>query len=353
MTQVNTLSSSGMLVPARPLPDFNYPHWKKWYNTKSWLSNLVGQYTPFQVEAGMHIHAANSMERLWHETTPPTRNVLNYTVGTGGLDLTTPCYMLAGTEATDNTLGDTLIGLDYANVPLAMAHDVSALAASKLIVSGTTHSLWARVLAINHTFTVVNYSRFPLEMYYAVLPHGTVFKDIEAKTVPHADLGNSQYRKIVIRGVRDAGDRGSRKDIKIAANLQQLFPHAYDMPPGMHSGDATDELGPSAWFALQNTHATAATIATSPPGQLIDTLRFSNTAATDLQVPALKCRFYGKLQFPMNIGTTGFTAAPTGGDTDNNSYTIHSDMSWLVEYVNMNQLENIHPGEKAYPDQVA
>lgn len=351
MTQVNTLAASGMLVPAKPLPDLQYPHWKKWYNTKSWLSNLGTQYTPFQVEAGQHIHAANSFQRNWHVDTPPTRGVLNYTVTEEGMDLTTPCYMLAGTE-TSNTLGDTLIGLDYFNPPLQMAKDIFSLADQRLMAVSTNQSMWCRVLAINHTFTVVNYSRFPLEMYYAVLPIGTQYEDLEVTTVPHRDLGNSQYRKIVIRGVRDAGDRGAKKDIKISANLQQIFPHQYDMPPGIHGGDTLAEFGGSPWFGVLPTQ-TASIMTSVPPGQTVRGDQFETASAKQEQVPALTCRFYGKLQFPMNIGTTTFTAAPTGGDTDSNSYTIHSDMSWLVEYMNVNSIATVHPGEKAYPDQVA
>ncbi len=56
---------------------------------------------------------------------------------------------------------------------------------------------------------------------------------------------------------------------------------------------------------------------------------------------------------PHNIGTTSFEVAASGGDLTTNSYTMHADMSYLVEYINVTSALTAHPGEGAYPSQVA
>ncbi len=297
MTDVNRTAASGLMVPARKLPNLDWPHWKKWYNTKTWLSGAFDLYEPFVAEAGQHIVSAKPAVRAWHLSTPPGRALVDYSNAYIGLDLTTPTYMLAGTTTT-NATGDTLVGLDYYNPPLEMAHDINSLAPHRDLyeLSTTQLALYARVLAINHTFTVVNYSRFPLELYYAVLPWGSRFDDIENTTTPHADLKNSQYRKVVIRGVRDAGDRGSKRDIKISANLKQLFPNEYDLPPSHHGGDTTSETAFSPWFGLRDNTSTTSMYATVPPGQSAGAGGPNlQTTAFDNSCPTLLCRFYGKL----------------------------------------------------------
>ncbi len=349
MTQVNNKASSGMLVPAKWMPDLEYPHWKQWYNTKVWMSNATAVYSPFVVEGGRHIHGANPAQRLWHPTTTPGRTLVDYTTDVAGIDLTTPAYLLAGTTTTDAT-GDAEVGLDYFNPPLQMAKDVFALAQQQSTGEATTRrTTWGRVVAINHTFTIVNYSRFPLEIFYAVLPIGAQFEHLEATTVPHADLVGTQYRKFVVGGVRDAGDRGSRRSFPVAANLKSIFPFQYESGPGIHSG--TGNEGESAWFGLNNA-TTSSIITTMPPGQSTSTTQFDESAGTVRQLPALVCRIYGKLQTPINVGTT-IVGTGTLGDTDTNSYTIHADMSWLVEMINVSRLSIAHPGEEAYPDQTA
>ena len=347
MSEASTVAANGMLVPAKYLPNLRYPHWKKWYNTKTWLSNSSDHYNPFETGAGRHIFAANSAKRDWHEGTVPARSVINYTVKEQGIDLTTPAYMLAGSDVS-NTTGDTLVGLDYFNPPIEMAHDVFSLGQNKNAGVLAGMNLLGRVQAINHTFTIVNYSRFPLEVYYAVLPFGSPFTDIEAASAPHADLEGRQYRKIVVAGVRDAGDKGARRDIKISANLASIFPNVYDIGPMAHGSTSVSGVG--GWFGLLDT-VTSSIMVTEPPGQSDVTTAYDRSSAHDQNIPALMCRFYAKLQMPMNIGITSAQTDATGGDLTINSWTLHADMNWLVEMVNVAGQGEIHPGEQAYPDQ--
>ncbi len=346
-----------MLVPAKKLPDLNYPHYKKWYNTKSWLSSDASIYQGFATRAGQHMSPCEPIIRGWGSSTTPTRASVDYSSSSiTAIDLTTPCYMLAGTSVSD-LVGDALVGLDYYNPPLLMAQDIIALGASRETYDATTPlgALFGRVLAINHTFTFVNYSRFPLEIFYAVLPYQAPYVNIESLTQPHEDLQNSQYRKIVVRGVRDAGDRGAKRDVKITANLQQIFPDAYDMPPAMHGGNVVAEAGEGPWFSCRDgTGGTVSMFGTVPPGQsLLAVNPHTVSEAPAVYPPALSCRIYTKLQMPYNLGTTVWETAPDGGDMTINSYTVHTDMSWLVEYINTSSKNNVHPGEEAYPNQTA
>lgn len=327
----------GLYVRPSPFPNLAHPHRKGWFNVDTAFSSVVTNGSPHICASGANVTEIKFPVRLWHETTPPARALSQE------LDITTPGYKLAGNLDTD----DAVVGIDYFNPPLAFSQfllgnwDTNTAAAATSV---------ARVLALKHHFKIRNYSRFPLCIYYSVYPTGFEPPDMNTSS-PIRDQENSIYKKVVIAGVRDAGDKGKAGDINITMNLEKLFPDQYTEPPEVRAGNLVTEEVPSPWFRV-NWNTTSSMMVTVPPGQADHATPTDGTAQTVAHPPALKMKMYAKLDTPLSLGTTDAGTA-SNGDTDTNGFTIQASMNYLMEYVNMTQAITSHHGEKAYPSQAA
>jgi len=196
-----------LVTKPRWMPDLKYPRWKKWYSTSTWLSPVTTTLNAHTLPSGMHIGTIQCAVRDYaNSATAPTRRLSSSSVDTG-IDITTPAYMLAGTEPSD-VFGDTVVGLDHYNPPLEMAHDIASM--FQMYGGGETTTqpfISARVLAINHKITFINYNIHPVKIWYAILPVGWEFESLNSTTTPSADPKNSQYRSIVIPAVMGSDDR--------------------------------------------------------------------------------------------------------------------------------------------------
>ncbi len=324
-------------VKPRWMPDLGYPRFKKWYSTSSYLSPAVTTLTPHTVPSGQNILNLDMGQRAYADSaTAPARGTSHY------LDITTPCYMLAGTT------GDSLVGLDFFNPPLAMNKDINNLSNLYTLADDTDASLVCRVLAIKHKFTFINYNKHPVRLYYSVLPTGWTFPTIEAASAPMADQSLSGWRSIVIPAVMDAGDRGVTRHLNMQMNLESLFPQQYEEPPQVRAGDAVTENSSSPWIALLNG---ARNYITTPPTQQSVTNDVTSSAV-NIQPPGLKCQFAVQNLAGVNVGSTAYTAE-TDGDINTNGLIMMADMNYLVEYVQNRMTAKVHSGNKAYPDQDA
>lgn len=335
MTELNPVAFRANTAAPRWLPDLHYPRWKKWYSSTSWLSASTDGQDAHQPQGGRHLTAFTYCARDWHATTPPAR-ALN-----SNYYLEQPWYMLAGTS----TVQDELCGVDYGNLPLRMAHDIRTLATQS---DAGSAALKARVLAFKHTFTFVNFNKHALEIYYEVLPTAYEENTYDDTNAPHPDLSVGQLNKLVIPGVLDSGDKAVRRHLEISDKMASLFPSAYDKDPlvSMPTGAAGSE-DPSAWLGMRYS-TTANMIETDPPY-----VQASGSAlATDLGVtPSVRIRFWHRLQIP--IGGTATAGDSTAGEFTGTGFFVHVSGNWLVEMVNTASESSYHPGEKAYPDQVA
>ncbi len=345
MTEATTRPYAGSLVPAKWMPDLRYPHWKKWYNTKTWMGASTDDQGGHLVRGGRHLTDVNQARRLWTRDSPGAAR----TVGSL-IDLTTPYYMLAGTDLTN----DTLVGMDYHNPPLQLAQDMGAFIDMNL--AGTlaeTHSAMVfRVLAVKHIITFQNFNRFPLEIFYAILPTGYNVNVTSSSTVPHEDMEGSGMRKFVIPGVRDVGDKSMKKELEIAFSLPEIFPWAYAKEAGHTNSDATTSVDNSPWVVInKDSGSTDSWYSTVPPGQITANIQDPDLAVYQA-IPSLNLRMFSKLQIPLNVGVTT-EAEGTGGDVTTNNFYIHWDSSWLCEMVSRHRhTGQAHPGPKAYPSQV-
>lgn len=330
---------------ARWMPDLGHPRWKRWYSTQTYLSESSAKLLPVILPSGLNrkriLFATRDYDNLG---AAPARNT------TSEIDLTTPAYMLTGTE-TDEALqgGDTLVGLDYYNPPLQMMRDIEVLQDRYTVGDTGVKSAVARVLAINHRFTFINYNKHPVEIYYAIVPTGFGFTDTDAfnTTGPANDLRESQYRKIVIPGVLDSGDKGVTKTLDIALSLPKLFPEAYMVPPTqVHNPSKTVQPeNNSPWFSVR---AATRPYDTCPPGQ--STYNLQNNDEDQGAMPGLKMQLLGNLQTGVQVGSSSALSITTG-TMDTNGVVVHARMNWLVDMVNLLQRSRWHQGSKAYPSQ--
>lgn len=329
---------SGLLVRPKAYPNFDHPRHQGWFSTSAYIGASTITATGQSAGSGANPVQADFAQRDWAVGTAPARIVKPF------LDLTTPAYMLAGT----NSSTDSVIGLDYHSPPLKMAKYVQAM--DQIIDAGNSGlaTLYQRVKAINHGFTVHNYSRFPLKLYYSVYIPEFEPPDISEGT-PMQDQTYGAYRCVVVPPVKDAGDRASKRSFTISQNLEKLFPDQYELTPYTHNGNVTTERSPSPWMLVDVTTGNSM-YRTCPPGQLsVDTLDVG-VQKTIAVAPRLQLKMYAKLEFPVHMGQTAESGA-TGGEITTNNYYIQADMSWLVESVNTaSQIRN-HPQTKAYPDQ--
>ncbi len=340
----NTMN--GMYVRPRQFPNLYWPRYKGWFKTKANLSPEASKATMFQCASGMNLTQINFARRRWHQQTPQTRDEDN------DLDLTTPAYMLAGSDLTS----DSVVGLDYHNPPIKYAQWLSARkAVSQSNVNGTDYM---RVLAISHNFTVSNFSRFPLEIYYSVFPGKW-----EPQNNAHAadcmlDPAVSGYRKKVIPPVRDDGDRSKKRTIQVDMNLQKLFPLSYQALPQAINGDTTTtstDSTTSPWIFVNN-WTTSSMYRNVPPGQAakhnVDPTTGVPHGIHEDMLPCLHLRMYARLQMPINVGSTDTTNI-ANGELDTNGFMIEGDFNWLIEHLDPQRRAQEHPGELAYPNQSA
>lgn len=328
----------------RWMPDLTYPRHKKWYKTSTYLSPSVGGLTPHTVYSGQHIHDIEVAERVWVDGATAGTRSLNKDI-----DITTPAYMLAGTTTTDASVGDSLVGLDYYNAPLLMNRDISAWTRIHGLAGADVSDFMGRVLAINHKIHFINYNKHPVRVYYAMMPVGWDFEDLESLTAPSADMRNSQYSSITVPGVLDAGDRAQSRSLNITLNLAKIFPDQYDTPPQINLGDSAGsvDISSSPWFGMYSTH----TVNSLPPGQ--DTAaRDGQAVANQHQPPGLRLRLAVKSLAGLNVGPTA-AASGTAGTIETNGLVIKADMNWLMDMVCLTQIMSVHDGSKAYPDQTA
>ncbi len=352
MTETTNTPFSGLMVKARKMPDFMYPRYEKWYNTSTYISESVTTYLGHPCGAGRSFVTPKIAERDWHATAPPVRALRSFDT-TRAVDLTTPAYMLAGNQPTDpETFEDTLVGLDYTNVPIRMAKDIGALEEHFDTTVSLGNTLYGRVLAIKHKFTFSNFSRFPLEVFWAILPVGHLWPAPVGSFVPHADIMSTNFSKIVIPAVRDANDRSQKRTIDVAMNLKKLWPMEYNMRPGVNmsastaAGSANESNSP--WFALHDSQ-TSGVIRNFPPGQLADDSKSTPDPNSSGPTCGLRLQWFAKLQNPRDLGFTTEDADHAGGDFSGNNYDVHANMSWLVDIMRVGLQPAIHPGEKAYP----
>ena len=330
----------GLYVRPAAFPNFSHPNRKGWFRTVTSFAPSVTANGPYISASGANVEPVTFATRVWNKSTAPARTTPN------SLDLTTPGYMLAGTDTTQ----DSVVGIDHYYPPLELSRFIRVSAYGD--VSDEPNSTFIRTLAVQHHFKIRNFSRFPLCIYYAVFPLGYEPEDLNTAS-PLQDLSHSAYKKITIPGVGDAGNKPRTGDINITMNLEKLFPEAYELPPEMKGGDTTAaaDNSESPWVRVSDNHIASQYI-TCPPGQSVqDTL--SDTAVLDKpHSPALRLKMYSKLDTSMYLGDT-LVGTATGGDTDTNGFTINASMNWLVNYVNMVQNTTGHIGTKAYPDQTA
>ena len=256
--------------------------------------------------------------------------------------------MLAGTGTTD----DTLVGLDFANAPKQMVQDIHAFEAAADIGAAADAHLWARVLAINHKFSFVNFSRFPLEIFCTMANIGTAYESMTATTTPHDDMSAHDYKVLTIAGNLDANDKGVKGTWDVKFDMARLFPEQYELQPNIHGGDTVIEPSDSPWFACQV--GNLPTYASCPPGQNTSYTPMDPNSARTIAVPSIGLRFYCKLQMPLDLGSASAgTAGSTGEIVDLRGFLLHLDMNWLVQYYRNRKQGAVHPGLKAYPDQDA
>jgi len=327
----------GLYVRPTPFPNLSHPHRKGWFKTRTAFSSDSTINKPYICASGQNVTLVNWVNKAWAASTPPAR------FPSTNLDLVTPGYMLAGTDATQ----DSLVGLDFYNPPLNFSQFL--LGNSSTNTENPDTSV-ARVLAIQHHFKIRNYSRFPLCLYYCVFPAGFEPADLPT-TTPLTDLSNSAYKKIVIAGVGDAGNKARVGDLNITLNIEKLFKEQYEQPPEVRGGDVPAEEAPSPWFRVAYSE-TASMYKTCPPGQQSFTGNTDITPQTIAHPPKLRLKMYARLDTPLFLGNTT-VGIPASGDTDTNGFTIQADCNWLIEYVNMAQDVSAHRGELAYPDQTA
>lgn len=353
MTETTNTPFSGLMVKARPMPDLMYPRYQKWYNTSTYISSALDTYLGHPVAAGRNFVSTVIAERDWHQTAPPARAANTHST-TNAMDITTPAYMLAGTAGlTDSE--DTLVGLDYANVPIRFFKDVEALDAHHGVDTGNLPT-FARVLAIKHQLTFINHSRFPLEIYWNFLPIGHLFPVPNGILVPLIDIMAQTYSKITVPAIRDAGDRSAKNTIDVDVNLKQLWPNEYAMAPGQNMTGATaaasTDHANSPWMSVHNS-TTSATFRNIPPGQIRDDHNSTPDFSINGPTCGLRLQWFAKLQNPRDLGVTVEDADHAGGDYSGNSYDVHAKMGWLIDYMRVGNATQIHKGEKAYPSAVA
>ncbi len=356
MTETNNnIPFAGLFVKPRKMPDFNYSRFQKWYTTSTWISSTTGTYKGHEVSGGRNFQPVAWARRQWHTSAPPTR--LQTAMDTGiAFDLTTPYYMLADTAGGTASTEDTIVGPDYYNLPLRLNQDLIAMDAISNATVANERSMFMRTLAIKHQFTFVNYSRFPLEIYYIVLPVGHRFPTVDGGFDPHDDMSNLGYKKIVVPAVRDAADRGKKSTIDLAMNLKGLWPDAYDMPPGPEMTGTTQALSVdsrSPWVSLLPGATTSSVSLNMPPGQFQDDAWGSPDLATTKPMCGLRMQWVAKLQQPRDIGFTTEVADHAGGDFSGNNYDVHAKSSWLVDMYRTVSYHATHTGEKAYPSTAA
>lgn len=327
----------GLYVRPSPFPNLAHPHRKGWFKTKTSFSGSKTSGSPHVCASGANVSQVFWPIREWNQTTPPARTQA------GSLDLVTPGYKLANESATG--VDDSVVGLDYYNPPLAFSQ---FLLGNWSTNTASPDTAVARVLAIKHHLKIRNYSRFPLSIYYSVYPEQFTPADIPVSS-PMTDQENSIYKKVVIPGVRDAGDKAKLGDINITMNLEKLFPEQYEQPPEVRGGNLNTEEAGSAWFRVHWDTAQSMML-TVPPGQASWSANTDGIQQTTAMPPQLRLKMFAKLDTPLSLGTTD-AGTGTSGDTDTNGFTIQADMNWLMEYVNMAQDVTSHHGEKAYPSQ--
>ena len=340
--ELNNNMMLGESLQPRWMSDHDYPREKKWYNTNTYFSSSANDLIPFVVPTGTNRQAMNPYERRWAEVTAPARTPAYSAIGRG-IDITTPAYMLAG------LVENCVVGLDYANCPLDMYNDIKTMDAISSLGPGDDATMFGRVLAINHTFTFQNYSRFPLEVFYTIVPHGVEFEEIAETGNPASDISKSMYRMKIIPGVKDAGDKPIKRSIDISMSLPSLFPDAYQQRPGEHAGDSSSEESSSPWFIISDDIPQV--IRTCPPAQLdITDWTASSSVAHNDAPPGLFMRFYCRLRTGLTLGTT-VQGTEANADTTTNGTVIHGKMSWLVDFIRTKQISIPHGGSKAYPSQ--
>lgn len=331
----------GYYVRPKPFPDYGYPHHKGWVNTKTNFSSDTTEAVMYEANSALNNDRISFGVRKWSAATAPARTTVQ------ALDLTTPAYMLAGTD----TAKDSLVGLDYFNPPMKlMAHYFG--------VNGSVYDLgvlsqsFTRTLAINHKFHFTNFHRFPLKVYYTVFPSGFEPPNLNS-TDPVQDMTNSAWQCKVIPAVTDRGDRGRSGTLNIAQNLQRLYPNAYEKTPLQASStqDTAANHEAAAWFQSDAT-TTSSCYVSCPPGQRDQETISVSAPNPDGPNPALFIKMFAMYDFPIHMGSTA-TSAPSGGTIDTAGFTIEADMNWLVEHVTPRRDIKNHPGNKAYPSQAA
>lgn len=354
MTENSNRPFSGIMVKARPMPNFRYPHFQKWYSTTTWLGSATTAYNGHMVSGGRNFQPTLFAQRLWHVDTPPARSAAAFST-TVAMDLTTPFYMLADTAGGTASTEDTIIGPDYCNAPIAMHQDLLAWHQVAKLASDNFRPIFARVLAIKHTFTFVNNSRFPLEVWYTVLPIGHLFNAKEGAFAPHNDMTTHSYKKIVVPAIRDAGDRSKKISIDLSMSMPSMFPDEYQITPGPEMTSTTAALSVdsrSPWISMDPGATTNSIYRNIPPGQIADDSHSTPDFATTKPTAGLRLQWQAKLQEPRDVGVTT-EGSSTGGDYVGNNYDVHAKCSWLVDCIKMSNLDQIHTGEKAYPSTVA
>lgn len=355
MTETTQTPFSGLMVKARKMPDLMYPRYEKWYNTSTYISSAQGTYFGHSAAAGRNFVTTLFVERNWNNATPPARSerVMDSTLA---IDITTPAYMLADTTGGTSVTEDTLVGLDYCNVPIRMFKDIAALEQHTDTNIAGSSTMFGRVLAIKHKFTFVNHSRFPLEVYWAMLPVGHTWPTPTGSFEPHVDIMAQTYSKIVVPAIRDANDRSQKRTIDIDVNLKRLWPNEYNLRPGVNmsgtSAAASANESNSPWFGLHFS-TTSATIRNFPPGQLSDDSKSTPDFNSSGPTCGLRLQWFAKLQNPRDLGATTEDADHAGGDYTGNNYDVHANMGWLVDMMRVGNQPLIHAGEKAYPSTAA
>lgn len=348
---MDTGSANLLAYATKPkyFPDLAHNHWVKWYNTRTYLGPIAdGSRSTFSVPSSQHLGSLNPICRRWSSVTVPSRAQANASAE-HGLDLTTPGYKLA----SDDVANDVLVGVDYYNAPLEFVQDMLAL---KEIASPITpdYNMYMRTIAINHTFTFVNYSRFPMEIFYQLQPNAFEFHDYATTTTPALDLSRTGMKKIIVPGVMDSGDKGVTRNLTIATSLEKLFPDCYDTEPRTHFDDSvvSAQNDASAWVLVNPASLAGSSLyATLPPGQYVAGSGDSPTSSTR-SIPGLQMRMYARIMSNFKMGATT-EATGANGDIATNSLEIYANMNWKVEIVRRNGLIEGHPGPKAYPDQTA
>lgn len=354
MTEFNNLPFSGIMVAPRPMPDFSYPHFVKWYSTSTWISSSASKYAGHVVSAGRNFQESKLAQRLWHQDTPPARIEADFDA-TVAFDLTTPYNMLADTAGATADVEDTIIGPDYYNLPIKLNQDLEALNAISILDATDRRPIYIRVNAIKHTFTYTNYSRFPLEVYYTVLPIGYLFNVISSAATIHDDMKTHTFKKIVVPAVRDAADKGQKAEINLSMNLKQMFKHEYEILPGPQTTSTTAVLSvdsSSPWIHCVPGNTTSNVTRNIPPGQIANDAFGTHDLASAHLTAGLRLQWYAKLQNPRDLGVTTEGSA-TAGDFVGNNYDLHVQSAWMVEVYKGANYDRPHTGEKAYPSQVA